>query len=886
MDTADALLRDAPWIQQLARSLVSTDADAEDLAHDAMVAALSSKAAPRGDSRQRRSWLRAILRNKAIERYDSVSRERFELERAKAERSESLSGEERLVLHRELCDALEQLPERDRDLLIRRHMDNVPPRTIAREQDLTSDQVRRRLHSARQRLREALERSERGAEGWTHALALLAVVPSATPLGAAGSVRTATAASEATRSPLLVGSIMSLGKLALVSSALIAAATVAWIGLRTSDSAEAPHLTPVADNVEVADKESMEIATSPEAVREAALERGPSVQADVVVAAPPASTRLAFVLDDGTPLPNAVAAWVTSPHDLRELKIDEAGFAEVAPKTEGRVFARHTEACTVDIQVPTLAEGAVHTITLPSRPRLTARVTVNGSLPERSITFRAWNFELNDKIERSLPSLIDPLEALGFGRAFDHPKCGVDGVLQWRPSYLAERYWATAPEAYLVHRWNGAFPTNDSAFPLRPEGTEVNLLALPSITGRFTWRESGEPAPGDLLLAVVDDEGYSVGASHSLVTDDEGRFLVPVHKRLELDRETRAKLAQRPGGIQVSDLLGERGTKLQLWPEVDGAQRTGGFEYAIDATTVLTDIGEVPLDRAASVEVRVLGQVEGEWRPIEAALESSRMTTRTDAEGNAHVHVENTDSIQAIAAGYDFVRVPVDRSQHGRTVEIRLRRAPVLEVEVPEALRDPTGTRSPFVRFRFEVTPFGSWHGSAGQAPALSHRLFRNAFGSVRQSGLSNKQGAFVDIPIDATGTARLFGLVRDARLVVCLMDHARGEYARQTVVIGGDDPGTPIKIGKWPNFKPARVTIHVTRVDAANAASGRYVMRMETGRGHRYKDYDSGKIEEGPLVPGTYLLTILEEPSGGRGSVTHELRLQSGQNEFTVDAP
>lgn len=105
-----------------------------------------------------KSWLAMIARSRAIDRYrqlvkqQTVSMEDVLLQTEMIPEASGLEEERRTVL----MQALEQLTEPDREILLRRYYFDQKPKEIAKATGLTVKQVENRLYRTKQRLRETL----------------------------------------------------------------------------------------------------------------------------------------------------------------------------------------------------------------------------------------------------------------------------------------------------------------------------------------------------------------------------------------------------------------------------------------------------------------------------------------------------------------------------------------------------------------------------------------------------------------------------------------------------------------------------------------------------------------------------------------------------------
>ena len=105
-----------------------------------------------------KSWLAMIARSRAIDRYrqlvkrQTVSMEETLLQTEMIPEAPGLGEETRAAL----MQALEQLTEPDREILLRRYYFDQKPEEIAKAIGLTVKQVENRLYRTKRRLRETL----------------------------------------------------------------------------------------------------------------------------------------------------------------------------------------------------------------------------------------------------------------------------------------------------------------------------------------------------------------------------------------------------------------------------------------------------------------------------------------------------------------------------------------------------------------------------------------------------------------------------------------------------------------------------------------------------------------------------------------------------------
>lgn len=167
MGEEDWLAAHLPRIYRLAWALTRRDADAEDLAHDTMVAALAGWRRFRGDA-QVSTWLTGIL----VNRYRKACRAGAARERSNerlrsrnppapaAPPDEVIAAETRARVR----DALARLDEEERLLIALSAEEDRTSERIGALLDIPAGTVRYRLHEARAKLRRWLQEAGRHEE--------------------------------------------------------------------------------------------------------------------------------------------------------------------------------------------------------------------------------------------------------------------------------------------------------------------------------------------------------------------------------------------------------------------------------------------------------------------------------------------------------------------------------------------------------------------------------------------------------------------------------------------------------------------------------------------------------------------------------------------------
>ncbi|MCA8959225.1 MAG: sigma-70 family RNA polymerase sigma factor [Planctomycetes bacterium] len=219
---AEALLDHMSWVHGLARSLVGEDR-ADDLAQEAMLAAMESPPQHGGG----RGWLATVLRRRAASTFRSDSRRRRREERCA--RAESIPSEEsvleRAELQQALVNAVMELRDPYRRILLLRFFEGLTPTEIAEQRETTSATIRSQLKRALEVLREQLDRRFGSRIGWTAVLiAFVALPPRKVVAAAATTTATTSVGTSLIGSLALGGTVMSFKSVA--AAVVIGAAIV------------------------------------------------------------------------------------------------------------------------------------------------------------------------------------------------------------------------------------------------------------------------------------------------------------------------------------------------------------------------------------------------------------------------------------------------------------------------------------------------------------------------------------------------------------------------------------------------------------------------------------------------------------------------------------
>ncbi|MEE8105979.1 MAG: sigma-70 family RNA polymerase sigma factor [Planctomycetota bacterium] len=210
--SAEALLEHATFLRALARRLLFDEQKAEDVVQETYLAALRHP----HPLKETRAWLSSVVRNLAhMQRRGDVRRDAREAVAARPEGSAAtVDVVAQLEVQRQLVEAVHDLEEPYRTVLMLRYYSDLPPREIAARQGVKIDTVKTQLKRGLKRLRERLDQSHGGdRRAWSVALLPLVFPDAAKTTAAAGATAGVV--------------IMSL-KTKVLAAALVVAALVAW----------------------------------------------------------------------------------------------------------------------------------------------------------------------------------------------------------------------------------------------------------------------------------------------------------------------------------------------------------------------------------------------------------------------------------------------------------------------------------------------------------------------------------------------------------------------------------------------------------------------------------------------------------------------------------
>lgn len=152
----DELLEHSPWLRKLAIGLVRDESRADDVVQQAYLAAVER---PPADLRSPGGWLRRVVTNLAARSHREDSRRRAREERVA--RPEGIYASEALVeraeLQKHVAEAVVDLDEPYRAVILLHYYEELTPHEIARELGVPVATVWTRLSRAKERLRRKLD---------------------------------------------------------------------------------------------------------------------------------------------------------------------------------------------------------------------------------------------------------------------------------------------------------------------------------------------------------------------------------------------------------------------------------------------------------------------------------------------------------------------------------------------------------------------------------------------------------------------------------------------------------------------------------------------------------------------------------------------------------
>ncbi|MEM7205038.1 MAG: sigma-70 family RNA polymerase sigma factor [Planctomycetota bacterium] len=315
--TVAELLAHAPWVRQLAGELVGDASRADDVAQDAMLAALQRPPRP-GNVR---GWLATVVTN-ATRAQRRADRRRAARERraARPERAPATADVvARAGVHRQLVTLVLELEEPFRTVILLRFFDGLTVPDIAARLSIPTKTVHSRLARGVERLRGHLDAQHGERHVWIAALAPL-LDPSAR----------ATALAAASGAMVMHSKTKLFGLLATL--AVAGAATLPWMLRQSSPSDGLPNVPATV----AADHAALDATPAPTPAPPRTI-----VEPEPPPPSAPAAIVLGVVLGpDGQELPNFAVALARGGKHMTQTTTDASGRFELAvTEREGTIVA-------------------------------------------------------------------------------------------------------------------------------------------------------------------------------------------------------------------------------------------------------------------------------------------------------------------------------------------------------------------------------------------------------------------------------------------------------------------------------------------------------------------------------------------------------------------
>jgi RNA polymerase sigma factor (sigma-70 family) len=207
----EELLEHGDWVWRLARSLVRSDHDADDIVQETWVAALRRPPHPGSSHAARSAWLTTVVRHAAARLLRSKER-RDDKELAAAQTDEAPAADrlhERESARQVLVDEVLALPQPYSEVLLLRFFDELSPRQVAHRLGQNRSTVRNQIQRGLELLRGRLaRRRDQRDRPWL--LALVPLIPRTTLLSSA-STGAAVVSAKSVVSAAAVVAVVSIG---------------------------------------------------------------------------------------------------------------------------------------------------------------------------------------------------------------------------------------------------------------------------------------------------------------------------------------------------------------------------------------------------------------------------------------------------------------------------------------------------------------------------------------------------------------------------------------------------------------------------------------------------------------------------------------------------
>jgi RNA polymerase sigma-70 factor (ECF subfamily) len=647
--TVDELvLRDLAWVKDLARRLLGDPEQADDVAHDAWLAARTRP--PAQVEGGMRAWMATVVHHgvQRLRRSDRRRRTREAAVAAAAATTSAVDVVERGALCRELTAVVMDLDEPFRTAILLRYLDGLSTAEVAARQGVSPVALRKRLSRALQLLRERLDVAHAGGFAawgvtWRSQFGL---APAATASGGLGAMVW----------------IMN-GKLLLTSIAALVAVFLLWQWWPAS----APDVPAFAQSeppppAGVGGDPGSAAASSPLRVVSAAA----AVLEVVDAAGVPQAQAHVFALSGGAL--------------VQHLQTDAAGRALLPARSTDELMVALPGV--VPLRLRRDASAAVQRVVFAFGAQVDGHVRVPAG-PHEQVVLRlehdrrgAWSQDLDERV-------LTQLDRLGIGPATLRLEPRADGAFRF---------------AGLGDDWTGALTTDGAWLLQEPSGhgclddATTLLLLQPvhdlqleltppfQVHGRLL---AGEVPAAGLLLHVVVPEMRQDGGLRTAVSGTDGRFTIAVPRPRHGGTWSGELLV---ASVHGDNLLQRRLTAPEDQPDID----VGDLGVGRSLVFVVSGADGTPL---AGAEARVV------------TADGVFVSATTDAQGRAALFgvPPQATAGSVVAHGHRLTMVPLPA---GGEVTVRLLAGNGVDLQVVEPDDGPaTGL---LVRLEADCMPFAA----------------------------------------------------------------------------------------------------------------------------------------------------------------------------------
>ncbi len=520
LPTADLLTSHVQWIRSLARHLVADAVQADDLAQDTCVVALSH--APR-EPKSLRAWLASVMRNLARQRGRTDGRRQArETIAARPEASESTEAAvERVALQREIVEAVLELGEPYREAILLRFFEELPPREIARRLDAPVATVHSRIARGLGELRRKLDHSHGERRSWL--MLLLPFVDA--PRAAAPTLGTWIVNAKAT--------------LAIVS--IVAIATVAAVVSFSNDAAHPSAVAAAPDAPLALTSEEAPLSTN---LSEARTRAVPSERVELAATTPKPAEAASSASSEAAPV-RVVRGRVLDAEGVPlsgvDLESHDTTPVERARSGAGGWFELSTHANAFELKSVSPAWTNVRNGSYVASSRIDPLVIVAPAIEIGGLVLDPARVPVSRaRVTLSLPR--------GFETRFTE-NLEATHILGWNTLTDDEGRFALP----RVPRIAGASVTVVSdGYQMQsqpePEASDSDML--------FVLARPTAPMAGSLRGRVLDEAGAPVADARvglgltSTISGANGEFAIPLARAITADRLTAVKLGFRPASLE------------------------------------------------------------------------------------------------------------------------------------------------------------------------------------------------------------------------------------------------------------------------------------------------------------------------------------------------